>query len=198
LSTLTLTTPAAALALDWEVEVKGHLRVDTADERTRVETVLIPAATQIAEGETERQLITATWTLYLDGFPTSGTKIELPKPPLQSVSSIKYYDTQGVLQTWAASNYSVVAPAGPRAPNGYIVPGYGITYPSTYGQPNDVVIEFVCGYGAAYGSVPAQIRAAMLLLVGEMFERREDAIAGTIIGEVPLAAHRLLWPFRVW
>jgi len=197
--TLTLTTPAATLALDWGGEVKGHLRVDTETERARVESILIPSATQMAEAETGRQLITATWTLYLDSFPTSGTKIELPRPPLQSVSSIKYYDTQGTIQTWAAAgNYSVMAPVGPFAESGYIVPAYGITYPSTYGQPNSVEIAFVAGYGLTFASVPGAIRAALLLLVGEMFERREEAIVGAAIGSVPLAAHRLLWPFRVW
>jgi len=197
--TLTLTTPAAALALDWTAEVRGHLRLDTEDERARVESVLIPAATEMAQAETERQFINATWTLYLDAFPPDGETIVLPKPPLSSVESIKYYDTAGTLQTWAAAgNYTVVTPSGPQAECGYVVPAYGVTYPSTQSVPDAVAIEFIAGYGATYASVPGAIRAAMLLLVGEQFERREEAIVGAAVSEVPLAARRLLWPFRVW
>lgn len=196
---LTLTTAATALALDWTAEVRGHLRLDTENERARVESVLIPAATEFAQAETERQLIDATWTLYLDAFPPNGQTIVLPKPPLDSVTSIKYYDTGGTLQTWtAAGNYTEVKPSGPQAERGYIVPVYAVPYPVTQSVPDAVAIAFKAGYGPAYSDVPAMIRAAMLLLVAEQFERREDAIAGVMIGEVPLAARRLLWPFRVW
>jgi uncharacterized phiE125 gp8 family phage protein len=197
--TLSLKTPPAALALDWVQEVKGHLRLDSEEEQPRVASILIPAATQFAESETDRQLITATWTLYLDAFPCYGHKIELPKPPLKTVTSVKYYDTAGVLQTWAAAgNYSVQAPAGPFADCGYILPAYAVVYPVTQSRADAVEIEFTSGYGDTFASVPPLIRAAMLLIVGEQFERREESIAGTIISRVPMAAHNLLWPFRVW
>ena len=195
---LSLKTAAAALAMDWTNEVKGHLRLDTDDEKARVEAILMPAAIAHAEAVTQRQLINATWTLYLDVFPADSVPIELPKPPLSSVTSVKYNDASGTQQTWSATNYTVDKPAGDRCVPGRIVPNLGVTYPSTYGQPNDVEIEYVAGYGAAYTSVPTAIRAAMLLLVAEQFERREEAIVGTIINTVPLASDRLLWPYRVW
>ena len=196
---LTLTTAAAALALDWTAEVRGHLRLDTEDERARVESVLIPAATEMAQAETERQLIDATWTLYLDAFPPDGEKLMLPKPPLDSVTSIKYYDPAGVLQTWTALGaYTVVTPSGPQAERGYVAPVYGVPYPWTQSIPDAVAIAFVAGYGLTYADVPAAIRAAMLLLVGEQFERREEAVIGASVSAVSLPASRLLWPFRVW
>jgi uncharacterized phiE125 gp8 family phage protein len=197
--TLTLTSPAEELALDWATEVQGHLRLTEDTERARIESILIPAAMALAESETDRQIITATWTLYMDDFPASGTIIELPKPPLQSVTHVKYYDTAGVQQTWTESgNYTVVAPSGPYAEKGYIAPEYGITYPSTQAIKNAVEVQFLAGYGDSYKNVPPLIRAAMLLIVGEQFERRENAIAGTIISQIPLSAQRLLWPFRVF
>jgi uncharacterized phiE125 gp8 family phage protein len=197
--TLSLKTAPVALALDWVQEVKGHLRLDSDEEQPRVASILIPAATQFAESETGRQLITATWTLYLDKFPCSGQRIELPKPPLKTVTSVKYYDTAGVLQTWAAAgNYGVQALAGPFADCGYISPAYAVIYPTTQSRADAVEIEFTSGYGDTFASVPPMIRAAMLLIVGEQFERREESITGTIISRVPMAAHNLLWPFRVW
>lgn len=194
---LTLTTPAAALALDWS-EVYGHLRLYSDDERTRIVADLVPAVTQKAEEKTGRQFISATWTQYLDGFPSTGVAIELPKPPLQSVSSIKYYDTAGVLQTWDAANYSVIAPSGPFARRGYIVPAYGIAYPSTQAIIDAVQIAFIAGYGAAYGNVPALIRAAMLLILGELYERREESTIGVSVSPNVQRANDLLWDFRVW
>src|SRR5512137_379977 len=109
---LSLVTAPAALALDWVSEVKGHLRLITEEERDRVEQVLIPAATSWAETATGRALITQTWKLLLDGFPSglggwlggyvttgAASAITLPKPPLQSVTTVKYVDESGVLQT---------------------------------------------------------------------------------------------------
>lgn len=174
---LTLTTPAAAIALDWATEIVTHLRLDSELERPRIENLVVPAAEGWVEALTNRQLVEATWTLKLDRFPAC--EIILPKPPLQSVSSIKYYDPDGVLQTWADTNYSVDAPAGPFAVRGRIIPGYSVIYPTTQAIRDAVEIEFVAGYGDAYSDVPGGLRQALLLLVGEMFERREEMIVGT-------------------
>jgi uncharacterized phiE125 gp8 family phage protein len=209
---LALKTAATALALDWTNEVKGHLRVDSDDEKARAEAILMPAASAWAETFTNRALITQTWTLYLDRFPggclpyqnwTGGqySYIEIPKPPLQSITSIKYYDANGVLQTWSSSNYEVDPPAGapfdPECQPYRVRPVVGQTWPIPRAQRGAVQIEFVCGYGAAYTSVPAKLKAAMLLVVGEQFERREQAVEGTIISKVILTAENLAWPFRV-
>lgn len=192
---LSLKTAPAARALDWFSEVKGHLRLDSDDEAARVDSILIPAAEQWAESATGRQLITATWTLSFEAFPQDGGPIVLPKPPLQSVTSVKYYDDAGVQQTWAAAaNYTVIAPAGPKCGPGMIVPKVGISYPYAYGFPYEVEIEFIAGYGASSASVPGLLKAGMLLLVAEQFERREEAFAGQI-SQVPLHAASLILPF---
>ena len=193
---LSLKTAPAAAALDWTTEVMEHLRLDSSEEQGRVMTILVPAAQQWAESATGRQLVTATWTLFLSSFPgDSSCPIWLPKPPLQSVTSVKYYDGAGVLQTWAASNYSYVAPAGPKCGGGYILPKAGAFYPSVYGSPYEVEIEFVAGYGATFAAVPGLLKAGMLLLVGEQFERREESVSGTIINRVPMNAASLILPF---
>lgn len=54
------------------------------------------------------------------------------------------------------------------------------------------------GTGAHYlGELPAELRQAMLLILGELYERREEAIAGASIMQVPLNSIYLLWPHRV-
>ncbi len=192
---LSLKTAATGIALDW-ADIKGHLRLDTEDERARIEGLLVPAAQEWIESLTNRELLTTTWTGYRDTFPADGSPIVLPRPPLQSVTSVKYLDTAGVLQTWAATNYSVDAPAGPKAAPGRIIPGPSVSYPTTYGQPNDVQIEFIAGYGAS-AAVPASLKAALLLLVGDQFEQREESISGTIITRVPTSAVSLALGFLV-
>lgn len=177
---LILKTPAATLPLDWAAEVSGHLRVDTdEDERARVESVLIPAAASWAEGVTGRQLIRATWTLYLRGWPAH-EYVELPRPPLISVTHVKYVDTAGVTQTLDASTYSVLAPSGDRCPAGRVYPAYGLSWPAVRDYPRAIEIEFVAGYGSTSSAVPALIRAGLLLIVGELFENREESIRGPV------------------
>jgi uncharacterized phiE125 gp8 family phage protein len=192
---LSLKTAPAVRALDWLFEVKSHLHLDSDDERGRVDSILIPAAEQWTESATGRQLITATWTLSLETFPADGYPIVLPKPPLQSVTSVKYYDAAGVQQTWAAAaNYIVIAPAGPKCGPGMIVPKADISYPYTYGPPYEIDVEFVAGYGDSPTAIPGLLKAGMLLLVAEQFERREEVTEGQI-SRVPLNAQALILPF---
>jgi len=194
---LSLKTPPVSTALDWATEVKGHLRIDSDDEAGRIQSVCIPAAEQWAESATGRQLITATWQLFLDRFPSdSGCPIYLPKPPLQSVTSVKYYDGGGVQQTWAASNYTVTAPAGPKAGPGFILPKVNAYYPDVYGSPYEIEIEFKAGYGDTPANVPGLLKSGMLILVAELFEHREQGIVGNIVNEVPLGARDCILPFQ--
>ena len=66
-------------------EAKLHLKVDGAEDNTLI-TTLITTARELAERETKRAFITQTWQMYLDQAPQI---IEIPKPPLQSIVSIK-------------------------------------------------------------------------------------------------------------
>src|SRR5512139_2288241 len=86
-------------------ETKSHLRVDTTADDTLIGT-LITAARQDSEEYLNRALVTQTWDLYMDGFPTT-TKIKVPLPPLQSITSIKYYDEDDVEATMTATDYIV-------------------------------------------------------------------------------------------
>jgi len=77
------TAPSAEpITLD---DAKSHLKVDSADDNVLI-TAQITTARQFGERETKRAFITQTWKMYLDSAPA---EIEIPKPPLQSVESIK-------------------------------------------------------------------------------------------------------------
>jgi len=183
---LAMVTPPAAEPVTL-AEAKTHLRVTAADEDTLIDS-LIPTARQWAEDFTRRALITQTWDYTLDAF---ADEIEIPLPPLQSITSVKYLDTDGVEQTLATTEYTVDT----AATRGLVRLAYGKSWPSVRDQANAVTIRFVAGYGNA-PAVPAPIKAACLLMLGELYARRETAIVGAPIAPVPVSAEYLLWPYR--
>ena len=185
---LTLITPPATEPLTLE-DAKLHLREDGTAQDALI-TSLIKAAREHVEGFLGRALVTQTWDLTLDGFPSSG-EVLIPRPPLVSVTSVKYLDAAGVQQTMTASDYVVDVAQQP----GRVFLAYGANWPTIQTRQNAVVIRFVAGYGAA-ASVPESIKAAVKLLVGHWYENREAAIVGTSAAAVPMAVESLLWMER--
>ncbi len=170
----------------------------------------ITAARQYVERFTHRALITQTWDLQLDGFPLTWSTVQIdarqvdggaiwvPKPPLVSVTSVSYVDTNGVTQVWAPTNYTVDAPQGETARMGRVVPAWSIYYPVTRTVPNAATVRFVAGYGSA-AAVPSAMKSAMKLLIGNWYLNRE---AGEIIrgsaDVLPFGVDALLWPFKAF
>jgi len=171
-------------------EAKEHCKIEHALEDGYVAS-LVKAATGAAESFLNRALITQKWEMSFDCFPAS--PIEILKPPLQSVDSIKYIDVNGVEQTLAPSEYEVDT----GGETGRVALREGKSWPSTKTTLNAVKIAFTAGYGSAGTDVPEQIRQGIKLIVGELYERRENAIVGAPIETVPLSSHYLFWPLRV-
>lgn len=168
-------------------EAKTHLRIEnTADDALIM--ALIVAAREMAEQFTGRALITQTWTLYLDKFDT---EIRTPLPPLQSVAEIKYTDTDGAEQILDPATYIVDTKSKP----GRIVSVDG--WPDTDTTPNAVAVQFVAGYGSP-GQVPETIKAAIRLMVADLYESRESYIVGTTAAPLPTTSETLLWPYKVF
>lgn len=46
-------------------------------------------------------------------------------------------------------------------------------------------------------SLPASIRAAILLILGTLFDNEADVVVGRSVAQLPLTAERLLQPWRV-
>lgn len=175
-------------------EAKLALKVD-GDDHDPLLASLIAEARQLFEGETERQVITATWRGRLDRFPCSGEKIEVPKSPLLAVSSITYMDTAGVSQTWSASEYQVDAFAGPFARPGLIYPKSDFEYPQARAITDAVTVNFTAGYGATAELVPESVKGAIKKLLYSLFWLPGGAITGTIVSSNPDLS-RLLNRFR--
>jgi len=176
-------------------EARVHLRVDTSDDDTKL-TSLIKAARKYTETLINQQFITATWKLYLDEFPSSNQiegcfykgSIIVPRSPIQLVTSIKYYDTDDVLQTWDSDEYQYSAKKNP----GRIATAYGYNWPTHKERMDAVVIEYISGYGDAGSDVPEQIREAILLLVGHFYEFDTPFITGMTVNALPLSYRALV------
>jgi uncharacterized phiE125 gp8 family phage protein len=180
---------AEPLGLD---ELKNWLRVDESADDGLI-TALISAARQDAERFTRRQLVTATWRLTLDAFPHGGPII-LPRPPLQSVTSITYTDANGDAQTLDASAYQVDASAEPAR----ILPAVNGEWPDTQGgKVNAVAVTFVAGYGTKE-DVPDGLKVALQAMIAHWYEHREAVADGSPCREVPMGVQRLLWSYRVY
>ena len=186
---LKLITPPAAEPVTLQ-EAKEHLRITGSDEDALL-TTFIEVAREYCEEYQNKAYITQTWDLSLDEFPES--PYSLPKPPLQSISSIKYYDQDGTEQEFNATDYLVDT----ASVKGRISLAYGKTWPSVTLQPiNGVVIQFVAGYGDATTDVPERIRNAIKVLIGQIYENREATDIKEHL-EVPFAVHALLGLDRI-
>lgn len=191
------TAPATEpIALD--EATKRHLRIeDAVTEDDALIVTDIEAVRQWAETFTGRAFISQTWDLKLDWFPSG--RIVLPRPPVTAVTFIQYIDTAGTTQTLSSSLYRVELPTGPLAAPAHIEPAYGETWPSTQSVSNAVTVRYVCGYGTKGVQVPANIRKAMLLRLGTLYEQREGMVVGTIASPIPrVDEETMLWPFKVW
>lgn len=171
-------------------EARDFMRVDYDDDDALIKE-LIKAARRHAENVTERAFINQTWTLGLDCFWGSSV-LYLPRPPLSSVTSITYVDTDGNSQTVAASTYSVDTTHEP----GRVWLAYGQTWPTPRAERNAVTVTYVAGYGAAASSVPETARIAIKMMVSDMYENRDVGFVGTIYAPNP-TADRLLAQLRV-
>ncbi len=145
----------------------------------------IAAARGYAEGFQNRAYITTAFKLTLDRFPIV---ISPPRPPLISVTSIKYYDTDGVQQTLSADVYTVDVESEP----GRIALGYNQSWPAIRNIINAVEVNFTAGYGTAGSDVPATIKQAIKLLVSHYYCIRQPVIVGTGVAEVPDSVKSLL------
>lgn len=171
-------------------EAKVHLRVDGSDEDELI-LDLITGARIWVEQYCRRALVSQTWELRLDSWPSGD--VYLPMPPLASVTSIKGTDENGVETTVAASNYAVDIYSEP----GRVRLKSTGAWPGTALGPNGFAVRYVAGYGDM-DSVPRIFKTAILLIVGHLYENREEVLAvGYVPYNVPMGTKSLLWPYRV-
>lgn len=175
-------------------ELKAQCRVDTADEDS-VLNACIAAARAKAENITGRALITQTWEQGIDAQDVPDAEIELLKPPVQSISSVRYYDEAGTLQTLSSALYTLDAHTYPS----WLLPAVGTAWPTVRDQANAMLIQYVCGYGADGTTVPPDLRAWLLMTAAFLFSNREAYVVDGRVAEVPNRfVDSLLDPYRIF
>lgn len=180
-------TPGIELPVTLEL-VRMHLR----NEDLRADDELVRAYIRTAAATVERTyglaLIEQTIDQYHSAFPANSDQpVLLRVAPLISITSVTYVDSAGDTQTWDADEYTTGRINGQPV----IVPKVGYTYPSGLTtRPNAVTITYKAGFGLSADSVPNDIRSALLLMVGHLYENREDPP-----NSLPRASEALLHPW---
>ncbi|PAP79622.1 hypothetical protein B1759_14980 [Rubrivirga sp. SAORIC476] len=158
-------------------EARAYLRVTATSEDSLIEQLVTAARLRVEEttgyalGEQRRKLTIERW-------PCSGV-LEIPSPPLLSVQSVKVADFDGVMQTLAAEEYSVI----PGSPGAVCLTG---SVPTHYGRPGSVEVVYTCGLGADGGEpIPDNLLVAIKALTLHLYDMRGLAVAGTTVSTVP-------------
>lgn len=186
-----VTTAPAAYPVSL-IEAKTQLRIATADTTYDTEvTRLITASTQWIERRYGISIITQTRTQYQDNFYEkypifrnflgpyySRYPVTLLYPPVQSITSLKYYDTSGNLQTLSETTDFICSgkmtpTAGAQdieTPRIYPVS----SWPIFKWIPDAIQIKYVAGFGDDSTKVPEVIKTAILMMLSGLFENRQE------------------------
>jgi len=152
----------------------------------------IDAVTIACEDYSRRAFLTQTFELVLDHFPKErpsdapwwldtvysfANAVEVPMPPLQSVTSIKVFNYDNTESTIDSGVYFV----NTRSEPGSIVPRQLETWPTEVLPEAGVVIRFVAGYGDDPSDVPLDIRSAVAMQAGHLLSLRDPAVVSRSI-----------------
>lgn len=189
------------------VEQKEHARILHNHEDTFLES-LITVARIGCEKELGQSFVTQTWEMKLDRWPCSTLtnplgSIELPYGPLQSVTSVQYYDQNSTLTTMPSSDYIVTV-----GNVGRITPGYSKYWPIAQCQADAILVTWKAGYGGASAStdssasaeaVPGTIKTAIKVYAQHMYQvRDEDApmpqLVTRMLNAASFGTHRMIVP----
>ena len=155
---------------------KAWLKVEFSDDDTMI-TNLIAGARWEIEKSTGIAFFTQTVTDALDVWPeyeevsNPFAAFHLLRYPVQSVTSVTYYDSDGVQQTLASSDYVVDT-------NGVfcrISPAAGTSWPGLRNRPAAVTITYITGWSDV-ADIPEDLKTAMQLMLTYFYERRADSV----------------------
>lgn len=189
---LTPTIPPASEPVS-VADAKAHSRISI-DADDGMVAGYITAARQYAEKATRRALLTQSWRLALRYWPGRGrwsdasdyykkNFIELPRPPLQSITSFTYADVNGATAHMTASynsaagNYILDTESEP----GRIYLPFSGLWPTTILAPGaPILITYRAGY-ASYGGTVSVDGATGLRVTWQSGDKFAPGLAGTFI-----------------
>lgn len=146
-------------------DAKTYLNVSHSLHDTLIANIVSAARIQY-EHYTGTAVITQTITQVWDCTPYD--EFELSVAPV-TTATVYYKDTNGDYQTWASTNYTLDT----ISPLARVVRKTTVGWPTTGDYPNRWKVEYAAGYANA-AAVPEDIVTSILLLVGFLYENRED------------------------
>ena len=164
-------------------EVRDHLRIIGEDENETLRRAMI-AAREYVEEYTGKRLVETKYRVTFDGFMS---RIPLTQIPIAEVEKVEYVNPDGdtvEFEDWRLVQSDVAA---------FIVPTFGSHWPATRGDYDVVTVEYRAGHNGS--NVPKRIKQAILLLVGDLYENRENNVIGTSVARLP-TADALLYSYR--
>jgi uncharacterized phiE125 gp8 family phage protein len=165
-------------------EAKQHAKITQTNDDATLRRY-IQTARETAEDYMGRGLYTQTMVCNLDEFDDL---IWLPRAaPLQSVTTVKYYDTAGVQQTLSATYYTVDTVSRP----GRIVRAANQSWPALQlpRYAGRIEITYVVGFSTV-AAIPERIKQGIRMYITHLDGDREGA------GEIP-AGVKACWQDKV-
>ncbi len=169
-----------ALPFDLEAGTEATIAGDTEI------SAAITAARRQAERYTGAGIVSQVWTQSLAGFPVG--PIPLARGPVRSIDSIVYVDSDGAEQTIidddeadppTALSDLVVLDQTPLSAS--LSLKFGQAWPATGAQAGAIRIAYTVGYGTNSTDIDRDIKAAILLRVGDLYRNREAQTGAPLI-----------------
>lgn len=193
-------------------EVKDHLRIERGNvDEDELLAAMIDTVTNMVEEISGYALIKQHRVLYLDDWSTSDC-IRLPYPPLISItSSTAISDSSGAAVSYKnstkdwneLSSTSWIADTVSRP--GRLCLEYGETWPTaTLHNVNPIAIRYTCGFSTSSTGVPRGFKAAMKIMVSDLYENRESFMVArqndivSLEGKTLMTVKTLLALNRIW
>lgn len=175
--------PAQVVSLD---EAKIHLGVDGQDNDMLINAYVAAATAHIdgPDGWLGRSIGIQTLEARDDRFRDA---MALSYGPIIDIVSVEYLDATGTAIAVPPADYEL---------RGWIIgSAFGRRWPAAVDHPESIRIR----YRAGYEVVPPAIKAAILLMTGDLFRNRET-VAADASSMIPMTTTvtNLLTPFRVW
>lgn len=175
-------------------EAKAHLRVDHGLDDALIERAIGAAVGHLDGygGILGRALMAQRWRQFFSFWPASRC-LPLALAPVSAIVEVRARTPGGAESVVDPASYRLLA--GASRPE--VLFSVSASLPALDTVPDAVAVTYEAGYGASAQAVPAPIRQAMLLMVGDMYRFPETVALGAS-SAVPMSTtvDRLLAPYR--
>jgi uncharacterized phiE125 gp8 family phage protein len=152
--------------LDLE-DVKAHCRITHDDEDDILQRFMRTARARV-ERDTGVALVPGSWRITVHQFPSWRRPLHLPIWPVESVQSVGYYDTDGVLQDFGSPTVTLYTDSRPAK---LFLPDTETDWPTELREFDPGILDVSAGY-ASGDLVPDDLKQALYVLIEDVYRHR--------------------------